>query len=207
VCCVHAAAGGDARDHRRRAARAARAAPRSSRPAGEQQGAAGGPGRRAMLGRLCSLCGAVVLCSSGGTCAAAAEDDESSTELWLARLANQKRADGGVMPSIGDDAQASDHFESYPFRPFSAGYVKKALTEGVDWREKNAVTPAKSQGAHGVCGTFGQTQSAESQFAIGGGGGNPHKKPNKLTQFSEQQVLSCKCQRIITPACDGSTHS
>jgi hypothetical protein len=96
---------------------------------------------------------------------------------------------------------------SFPFKPFSAAYVKKALAEGVDWRTKGCVTPVKSQGAHGVCGTFGQTQSAESQYALGGGGANPSKQPNKLMQFSEQQVLSCKCQKTITPACGGSTHS
>ena len=44
-------------------------------------------------------------------------------------------------------------------------------------------------------------------YALGGGGANPAKRPNKLTQFSEQQVLSCKCQKVVTPSCGGSTHS
>ena len=70
--------------------------------------------------------------------------------------------------------------------------AKRALKEGIDWRAKGVTTPIKSQGPHGVCGTFGQVQSAESQYAIGGGGSNPRKTPRPLTQFSEQQLLSCK---------------
>ena len=80
----------------------------------------------------------------------------------------------------------------YPFRRFSPNFVARALRSGIDWREKGAVTPIKSQGVHGVCGTFGQTQAAESQYHLGGGGRNPNKKTHPLTQFSEQQLLSCK---------------
>jgi len=130
--------------------------------------------------------------------------DESSTELWLARLAAQKAA--GVDLRL-PGSSAGDKFADFPFRPFSASYVKKALAEGIDWRAKSAVTEAKSQGSHGVCGTFGQTQAAESQYALGGGGANPAKQPNALAQFSEQQVLSCKCQKVVTASCGGSTHS
>ena len=46
-----------------------------------------------------------------------------------------------------------------------------------------------------------------ARYALGGGGANPAKKPNKLTQFSEQQVLSCKCQKVVTPSCGGTTHT
>ena len=53
------------------------------------------------------------------------------------------------------------------------------------------MTACKSQGAQGDCGTFGQTQEAESQFFLGGGGANPTKRPHALTQFSEQQIMSC----------------
>ena len=131
--------------------------------------------------------------------------DESLTETWLARLAAQKAAN--VDLGLPGSPHAGDKFVGFPFKPFSPAYVKKALAEGVDWRTRNAVTPVKSQGRHGVCGTFGQTQAAESQYALGGGGANPAKKPNNLTQFSEQQVLSCKCQKVVTPSCGGSTHS
>ena len=100
-------------------------------------------------------------------------EDESLTELWLERLAAQKAANVDLRLSI-----TGDNFANFPFKPFSAAYVKKALAEGVDWRTKSggAVTPVKSQGSHGVCGTFGQTQTAESQYYLGGGGANPAKK-------------------------------
>eukprot|EP00038_Savillea_parva_P028443 m.65150 g.65150 ORF g.65150 m.65150 type:complete len:432 (-) comp8269_c0_seq1:2590-3885(-) len=80
----------------------------------------------------------------------------------------------------------------YPFTAFSDDYVAKALQTGIDWREHNVVTPIKDQGVHGVCGTFGQTQAAESQYATGGGGRNPNKHPHPPTSFSEQQLLSCR---------------
>ena len=79
-------------------------------------------------------------------------EDESLTETWLARLAAQKAA----KTDLGLPGVAGDKFVGFPFKPFSSAYVKKALAEGVDWRTKNAVTPVKSQGSHGVCGTFGQ---------------------------------------------------
>lgn len=143
------------------------------------------------------------LLAAAAASGAIAVEDESSTRLWLARLAARKAAGDG----IGVDNNAGDSFAGFPFTAFSAGYVANALSEGVDWRAKGAVTPAKSQGRHGVCGTFGQTQSAESQYALGGGGANPAKRPHELTSFSEQQVLSCKCQKEVTPGCGGSTHS
>jgi len=80
----------------------------------------------------------------------------------------------------------------FPWTEFSDAYVKKATSTGVDWRARGAVTPVKNQGSHGVCGTFGQIQDAESQYFLGGGGANPNKQPHPLVQFSEMQVLSCK---------------
>jgi len=147
---------------------------------------------------VCALC---VCCAY----AAIQTNQEAGTDYWLKLLDSQKQTSAtGDVPPI---SVAGDHYVGYPFKPFSAAYVKKALAEGVDWRSKGAVTPVKSQGSHGVCGTFGQTQTAESQYALGGGGANPNKMPHKLTQFSEQQVLSCKCQKTITPECDGSKHT
>ena len=89
----------------------------------------------------------------------------------------------------------SETYPVYPFRPFSAAYVAESLATPVDWRALGAVTPCKSQGAQGDCGTFGQTQEAESQYHLGGGGRNPKKKPHPLVQFSEQQLMSCKGDR------------
>ena len=54
---------------------------------------------------------------------------------------------------------------SYPFKDFSKAYVDRALAEPVDWRAKGLVTPAKDQGGHGYCGTFGRVAAAEGQFA------------------------------------------
>jgi hypothetical protein len=94
-------------------------------------------------------------------------EDESLTELWLERLAEQKAANVDLRLSI-----TGDTFANFQFKPFSAAYVKKSLAEGVDWRTKSggAVTPVKSQGSNGVCGTFGQTQTGESQYYLDGGG-------------------------------------
>jgi hypothetical protein len=70
-----------------------------------------------------------------------------------------------------------------PFKPFSAEFVKHALAKGADWREKGAVTPAKDQGAHGYCGTFGRTCAFEGQYAIHSGHG--------LRNFSEEELVEC----------------
>eukprot|EP00812_Abedinium_dasypus_P006053 NODE_1762_length_1067_cov_363.633399.p1 GENE.NODE_1762_length_1067_cov_363.633399~~NODE_1762_length_1067_cov_363.633399.p1 ORF type:complete len:342 (-),score=58.31 NODE_1762_length_1067_cov_363.633399:24-983(-) len=70
-----------------------------------------------------------------------------------------------------------------PFQKFSDEYVAHALATGVDWRTKGAVTPAKDQGAHGYCGTFGRTCAAEGQFAIHAGHG--------LRNFSEEELVEC----------------
>ena len=69
-----------------------------------------------------------------------------------------------------------------PFRPFSAEYVKRALATPTNWTAKGAVTPVKSQGPHGYCGTFGRVGSAEGQFAL---------KAGKLVSFSEEELCDC----------------
>lgn len=72
---------------------------------------------------------------------------------------------------------------SYPFKQFSDAYVQKALSETVDWRERGAVTPAKDQGGHGYCGTFGRVGAVEGQFALRSGRG--------LRNFSEEELVDC----------------
>ena len=65
-----------------------------------------------------------------------------------------------------------------PFKPFSNGYLKKALVDTpTNWTAKGAVTAVKNQGPHGYCGTFGRVGSAEGQFAL---------KAGKLVSFSEE---------------------
>ena len=66
---------------------------------------------------------------------------------------------------------------------FSDSFVAHALATGVDWRTKGAVTPAKDQGAHGYCGTFGRTCAAEGQYALHSG--------HRLRNFSEEQLVEC----------------
>lgn len=70
----------------------------------------------------------------------------------------------------------------YPFRNFSDAYVQKALSTGVDWRRRGWVTPAKDQGAHGFCGTFGRVASAEGQYA---------RFFHTLRNFSEEELIDC----------------
>lgn len=71
----------------------------------------------------------------------------------------------------------------YPFKPFPADFVKKALSETVDWRKKHAVSSVKDQGPHGYCGTFGRVASAEGQFAI--------RTSHSIRNFSVEQLIDC----------------
>ncbi len=70
-----------------------------------------------------------------------------------------------------------------PFTNFSASYVASALAAPTDWTQRGAVTPAKNQGPHGFCGTFGRMGECEGQWALRSGRG--------LRNFSEQMLVSC----------------
>lgn len=70
-----------------------------------------------------------------------------------------------------------------PFTNFSAAYVKNALAMPTNWTARGAVTPAKNQGSHGFCGTFGRMGEAEGQFFLRGNG--------HLRNFSEQMLVDC----------------
>jgi Papain family cysteine protease len=70
-----------------------------------------------------------------------------------------------------------------PFVNFSAAYVKNALATPIDYTALGAVTPAKNQGPHGYCGTFGRMGSAEGQWALRSGKG--------LRNFSEEMLIDC----------------
>jgi len=72
---------------------------------------------------------------------------------------------------------------AYAFQKFPDAFVKKALSHPVDWRTRGAVTPAKDQGAHGYCGTFGRVAAAEGQYALRSGRG--------LRNFSEEELVDC----------------
>ena len=72
---------------------------------------------------------------------------------------------------------------SYPFKNFSAPFVKHALREGINWVTRGLVTPAKDQGAHGYCGTFGRVGAAEGQYA--------RFATHGLRNFSEEELVDC----------------
>ena len=73
--------------------------------------------------------------------------------------------------------------DGYPWRDFSAAYVKSALADPKNWTALGLVTPVKDQGPHGYCGTFGRVGAAEGQFAM--------RKGGPLTSFSEEELVDC----------------
>ena len=106
-----------------------------------------------------------------------------SASASVARVALDLRRDGVpvlLSPPGALEAEFAAQLggdSKYPFKNFSASYVATALNTGIDWRVRGLVTPAKDQGAHGYCGTFGRVGSAEGQFAL---------KAGKLVSFSEE---------------------
>merc|ERR1712110_622935 len=107
------------------------------------------------------------------------------TTLAAPNVRADLRADGVPVTLNPDIAAEFERMSAngVPFEKFSDEYVAHALATGVDWRIKGAVTPAKDQGPHGYCGTFGRTCAAEGQFAIHGGHG--------LRNFSEEELVEC----------------
>nr|UHM21917.1 cathepsin L12 [Zabrotes subfasciatus] len=64
----------------------------------------------------------------------------------------------------------------------SHGEGSNDTTEGLDWRERGAVTPVKDQGACGSCWIFAAVGVLEAYN---------YKQTNQLVPFSEQDVLDC----------------
>ena len=67
-----------------------------------------------------------------------------------------------------------------------SSYTRKSfntyISNSVDWRLHNAVTPVKNQGKCGSCWSFSTTGALEGAYAI---------KTGKLVSFSEQELVSC----------------
>lgn len=60
-------------------------------------------------------------------------------------------------------------------------HTNEILPDSIDWRDYDMVTPIKNQGQCGSCWSFSATGAIEGIYA----------KTNKLTNFSEQQLIDC----------------
>jgi len=92
-----------------------------------------------------------------------ADQTEDEFKAWLAKSS-------GTKPKKSANRQLYDMSTA------------EAAADSVDWTTKGAVTPIKNQGSCGSCWAFSTTGSIEGQNFL---------KYNKLSSFSEQELVDC----------------
>lgn len=90
-----------------------------------------------------------------------------------------------IRRDIDIDNQENDGVTHFPTQMFSASYVEKALSEGVDWTldPRGVVTSVKRQGSHPWCGTYARVAAAEGQYALHSG--------HPAVNLSVRQIKDC----------------
>ena len=90
--------------------------------------------------------------------------------LFLSALSFESKYLRGYLPHL------RTHSCKYTFEDSN-----EELPASIDWRNYDMVTPVKNQGQCGSCWSFSATGAIEGIYA----------KNNKLTNFSEQQLIDC----------------
>lgn len=102
---------------------------------------------------------------------------------------------------FGYDSGASNMTNSSNFTTltsFLGDQPLQKLPPSVDWREKGAVTPVKTQGPCGACWTFSATGALEGAVKVVTG---------RLISFSEEQFVDCATQQYGNLGCRGGKPS
>ncbi len=109
----------------------------------------------------------------------ATEFSDWSTEEWLQFASGLKQP--VVQKNSADAMDRNSHalFDPSGLKSFE---LQPSDVDGVDWRERGAVTPVKNQGTCGNCWAFSSTASTEAAWAIAG---------NELVSLSEEFLTDC----------------